>query len=253
MRLNPRYPAWHAQQLSWSYRLVGRYEEAIATVKQSLLRNPNWLFSHTELSVNYLLLWISQQSQDPQTLDQALEAAQRAVALDATSPLGHLALSLAYLWQKHYDQALAETEQVLTLNPPFAGFYTVSANILTYLGQPEKAGKAVEKALGLLNTGLRPSGLRSLGHTYYLTGRPEEAVTALKRSLIGTPIDLDAHLFLAAVYAELGRDAEAQAEAAEVLRINPKWSLAVWKQRVPYKDPAMLERVFAALRRAGLK
>jgi hypothetical protein len=52
---------------------------------------------------------------------------------------------------------------------------------------------------------------------------------------------------------EEGRDAEAQAEAAEVLRVNPNWSLEVWRQRVPYKDPAMLERVFAALRKAGLK
>jgi adenylate cyclase len=231
---------------------VGRYEEAIAAQKQALLRNSNWLSSHLELSFNYDLLWSSQQSHDPQNLDQALEAAQRAVALDATSPFSHLALSLAYLWNKHYDQALAETEQVLALNSPFAAFYTVSAGILTYLGQLEKASTLVEKTLGL-NTRLSPSNFRPLGHTYYLTGRPEEAIAALKRCLIGTPADLDAHLFLAAVYSELGREAEAQAEAAEVLRINPKWSLEVWKQRVPYKDPAMLERVFAALRKAGLR
>jgi adenylate cyclase len=139
MRLNPRPQFWYAHQLGWSYRLVGRYEEALAAAKQAVLRNPDWLGSHLELSLNYLLLWSSQQSHDPQTLDQALEAAQRAVALDAASPWTHLLLSLAYLWEKHYDQALAETEQVLALNPPFAGFYTVSAGILTYLGQLEKA------------------------------------------------------------------------------------------------------------------
>ena len=64
---------------------------------------------------------------------------------------------------------------------------------------------------------------------------------------------MDAHLLLAAVYSELGREAEARTEAAAVLRINPKWSLEVWKERVPYKDPAMLEHQFAALRKAGLK
>jgi hypothetical protein len=58
---------------------------------------------------------------------------------------------------------------------------------------------------------------------------------------------------LAAVYSELGRETEAQAEAAEVLRINPKFSLAVHKERIPIKDPAMLERQIAALRKAGLK
>ena len=86
-----------------------------------------------------------------------------------------------------------------------------------------------------------------------MTGRPEEAIATLKRSLNGSPADLDAHLLLAAVYSELGRDTDAQAEAEEVRRINPNWSLEVWKQRAPYKDPAMLERVFAALRKAGLK
>jgi hypothetical protein len=75
----------------------------------------------------------------------------------------------------------------------------------------------------------------------------------LKQYLSHYPNILGAHLTLAAVYSELGKEAEARAEAAAVLRINPNWSLEVWKQRVPYKDPAMLERVFAALHKAGLK
>ena len=231
---------------------MGRYEEAIAAAKQAILRNPNWLPSHIELSISYRLLWIFQQSHAPQTLDQALEAAQRAVALDSTPPWAHLSLSWAYLWKKQYEQALAETEQVLTLNPPFGGVYALLANTLNYLGRLEEASKLVEKALRL-RPRLLPGHFRSLGHTYYLTGRSEEAIAALKRSLIGTPADLDAHLLLAAVYSELGQGTEAQAETAEVLRINPNWSLEVWRQRVPYKDPAMLERVFAALRKAGLK
>ena len=67
------------------------------------------------------------------------------------------------------------------------------------------------------------------------------------------PNILPAHLMLAAVYSELGQAAEARAEAAEVLRLNPKFSLEVHKQRMPIKDPAMLERHIAALRKAGLK
>jgi adenylate cyclase len=52
---------------------------------------------------------------------------------------------------------------------------------------------------------------------------------------------------------ELGREAEARAEAAEVLRLNPNFLLDVHKQRMPIKDPATLERYIAALRKAGLK
>jgi adenylate cyclase len=64
---------------------------------------------------------------------------------------------------------------------------------------------------------------------------------------------LGAHLTLAAVYSELGREAEARAEAAEVLRLNPHFSLEVLRQRAPIKDPAIRERYLAALRKAGLK
>lgn len=154
--------------------------------------------------------------------------------------------------QKQYEKASAEAEQVLALNPSIGQIYAWLANILSYLGRSEEARGLVEQALRL-NPRLPPRGLLQLGHTYYLTGRTEEAIAALKKSLNGSPADLDAHLLLAAVYSELGRDTEAQAAAAEVLRINPSWSLAVWKQRVPYKDPAMLERVFVALRQAGLQ
>jgi len=58
---------------------------------------------------------------------------------------------------------------------------------------------------------------------------------------------------LAAVYSELGQTAEAQKEAAEVLRLNPNFSLEVHRQRMPIKDPAVLGRHIAALRKAGLK
>lgn len=116
----------------------------------------------------------------------------------------------------------------------------------------EEALELVEKALHL-NPWLPTDSFPALGQVYYRTGRTEEAIAALKQSRNGSPADLDAHLFLAAVYSEIGRDAEARAAAAEVLRINPAWSLAVWKQRVPYRDPAMSERVFIALRKAGLR
>ena len=77
--------------------------------------------------------------------------------------------------------------------------------------------------------------------------------TELKQYLTRYPNILKAHLTLTAVYSEVGRDAAARAEAAEVLRLNPQFSLEVHKQREPIKDPALLERQLAALRKAGLQ
>jgi hypothetical protein len=64
---------------------------------------------------------------------------------------------------------------------------------------------------------------------------------------------LGAHQHLAVIYVELGRDAEARAEVAEVLQIAPKFSLEGLRQRLLNKDPAENERYLAALRKAGLK
>ena len=58
---------------------------------------------------------------------------------------------------------------------------------------------------------------------------------------------------LAATYAELGREKEARAEVAEVLRINPAYSVERYRGRAPFKNQADLDRVIAALHKAGLK
>jgi adenylate cyclase len=62
-----------------------------------------------------------------------------------------------------------------------------------------------------------------------------------------------AHLNLAACYAELDRLEEARAEVAEVLRLDPHFSLEVLRQNFAYKEPAALERFLGGLRKAGLK
>jgi adenylate cyclase len=161
-------------------------------------------------------------------------------------------LGRVYLWQRQYELAGAEVERAITLGPTEAREYAGLAEMLGRMGRAEEALQMVEQALHHepFEAALH---LNSVGMAYYLAGRLEEAISPLKQFLAHYPNILDARLTLAAVYSELGRESEAQAEAAEVLRINPKWSLEVWKQRVPYKDPAMLERVFAALRKAGLK
>jgi len=86
-----------------------------------------------------------------------------------------------------------------------------------------------------------------------VAGHYDEARAPLQRYLNRYPNRLHIHLMLAAVYSELGQAAEARAEAAEVLRLNSKFSLEVHKQRMPIKDPTVLERHIEALRKAGLK
>ena len=58
---------------------------------------------------------------------------------------------------------------------------------------------------------------------------------------------------LAATYSMMGREKDARAEGAEVLRINPKFSLDSLAKMLPYKDQSETDKVANALRKAGLK
>jgi adenylate cyclase len=238
--------------LGGAYFLTGRYTEALATEQEFLSRSPSHLYGRLVLAFSYLWLWVFQQSTDTRTLAQALEAAQRVIALNASFSGGHGVLGVISLWQKQYEPALAEIERAIALDPNNAGGYAVLAQALSRVGRVKEALEMVEQALRRKPL-IADQHLTPVGITYALAGRPEKAIAPLKQYLSRYPNILGPHLTLAAVYSELGREAEARAEAAEVLRINPQYSLEVYRQREPIKDPALLERQVAALRKAGLK
>ena len=65
------------------------------------------------------------------------------------------------------------------------------------------------------------------------------------------PFDQTNRIRLAAVYSLLGREEDASAQAAEILRLNPKFSIksiARW----PIKNKEDLDLMMNALRKAGL-
>jgi adenylate cyclase len=62
-----------------------------------------------------------------------------------------------------------------------------------------------------------------------------------------------AYVNLTICYAYLGRQQEAEAELAKVLRLWPTYSLEIERQSMPYKNPADLERYLDGLRKAGLQ
>ena len=55
IRLNPMPPSYYLIHLARSYRMVGRYEDSIATYKKVLDRIPNNLITHADLAATYSL------------------------------------------------------------------------------------------------------------------------------------------------------------------------------------------------------
>ena len=252
MRLNPHYPPFYLGDLGWTCNLTGRHAEAVAALKEATRRGPTLMAHYSILANSYMQQWAAQQEADSHTLEQALAAAQRTTTLNDSFPRGHASLSIVYLWQKQYEQAFTEGERAVALDPNLAEVSAVLAEVLSRVGRSEEAIEMAEQTLRR-KPDVADLHLIRVGNAYYFAGKPEEAIAPLKQYLTRYPNILGVHLTLAAVYNELGKEAEAQAEAAEVLRINPQFSLEVHKERVPIKDIAVLEWHVAALRKAGLK
>ena len=94
--------------------------------------------------------------------------------------------------------------------------------------------------------------LGRLGEAYRLTGQYEKAVHEYKEGIRLQPDDMFSHLNLALCYVKLEREADAHAEAAEVLRINPKFSVEGYAKLIALKDEASKNRLIDGMRKAGL-
>jgi tetratricopeptide (TPR) repeat protein len=228
------------------------YAQALQKYERALELDPEFALAYALLGLIHFQEWSFGWSQDPKTLEQAFELAQKAIALDESLPVGHHVLGNVYLWKKQHEQAIAELEEAIALSPNSADGLAGLGGILNWAGKPEKAIGLVKKAMRL-NPRYPSWYLWILGHAYFLTGRYEEAIETLRRFLDRNPHFMPAHFYLAAIYSDLGRQEEARAEVAELERLGSQSPAETTKQKIPYKDQAVLERLFDSLRKAGLK
>jgi adenylate cyclase len=185
-------------------------------------------------------------------IEKGIEMVQKALAMDESIPDAHALLCSLYTLKKEYDKAIAEGERAVALDPGGAQVHMCYANSLSWAGQPEEAIPMFQKAIRL-----NPFGTTSLylnfGIALTKTGRFEEAVSAYKKALQRAPDNVAAHLLLASTYSYMGREKEAHAEAAEVLRINPKFTVDESAKNIPFRAQSERDKFVNALHKAGLK
>ena len=172
--------------------------------------------------------------------------------MDDSLSSAHILLCALYRRGGEYDKSIAEGERAVALDPSATAALDNYASSLMVAGRPEEAIPLFQKAIRLNPFG--PSYLyRDFGAALRNTGRFEEAVSAYKKAIQIAPDNIIAHTDLAGIYIMMGREKEARAEAAEVLRINPKFSLDNYAKTIPGKNRSRIDSHINALRKAGLK
>ncbi len=180
------------------------------------------------------------------------QCAERAVALDPSLSTAHETLAFAYLGAKQHDLALQSAERAVALEPSSADALVSLGEILSFSGRAAEAVPRIEQAMRL-NPRYPASYLWALGQAYQFSNRLTEAVTLYQRVLARNPAHLVARLQLAVIYSELGQLPEAQAQLAEIRRINPVFSLRYVIDRIPYRNAEDMTRVVDSLKRAGFE
>ncbi len=204
------------------------------------------------LGQNYIIGWSFLFSPDPNALDRASLLAQQAIALDDSLPFAHSVLGTSYLLKRQYADALSEAQRAIALGPNDASSYEWLSFIMNNTRKRAEAIDLAEKAMRL-DPRNHDRYLYLEGSSYTQMGRYEEAIPLLKRNLASYPNGLQSHYCLVVDYIELGREPKARAEAAEILRISPNFSVDTYVQRFPNQDEAYKERVRIDLHKASLK
>jgi len=186
-----------------------------------------------------------------ESVREAFQCAQKSISLNESS-VAHGLLSWLYLITGVHEKALLEGERSIAVAPNSADAHAFYAFSLAFAGEPKKAMSRIESALRL--NPFPPSWYFLVsGIAYRLLGRYEEAIAAYKKAISIEPGNLSAHVALATVYALDGREMEAQGEAEEVLRIEPKFSVERYAKSLAFMNQAYRDLSIAALRKAGLK
>ena len=187
-------------------------------------------------------------------MDKATREALTAVEADSEDAWAHHALGYSYLFARRFDDAIAEFELALRLNPNFAFSQAFYAVTLCYAGRYEEGDVAIRRALRLSPRDPLAAIYYGLGAYIQFAGsRYEEAILLARESLRQRADFVGAHRVLTAA-AGMAGDRELSAIALQGLRqAQPSISLEWIARELPMRRFEDREHYLEGLRRAGLK
>jgi adenylate cyclase len=220
--------------------------------QEAIELDPKYASAYRILGLTHMHDILLGRSKSPkESLGKAIALVKKSIELDDLNGYNHAALGFLLVMIRQYDKAVAEGERGVALDPNVADGYGWLGMIYRYVGRWEDAITAYEKGIRL-NPIPPIFYLYGLGLAYGWTGRYEEGITELKKAIQIQPDSPYNRMMAAAVYSLAGRDEEARKEGAELLKLNPKFSLKKWGKSLKYKNQNDQERLISALRKAGL-
>lgn len=194
--------------------------------------------------IEYRAQWVDT---GPEALDRATAYVEQAAEMVGDTYQIHRIMAKISQARGEHDKALAHSERALEFNPNDGDLLANYGQMLTYAGQSKEARRWVDDAMR--RNPHYPGWYASvLSNILYLQKDYEAAVASLNR--IGTLAIWD-HRLLAASYAQLSLQDEAQQHVKAVLEIDPNFSLGAFKSKLQFRRDADKDHFLEGLKKAG--
>ncbi|MDE5458100.1 adenylate/guanylate cyclase domain-containing protein [Bradyrhizobium sp. CSA112] len=223
--------------------------EAQLLLDRAIALDPNYAHAHAWKACVLGQTWVYGWCADRDaTFQRVADELQIALALDDNDSDVHRILAAVNLTRNDHDKAAYHQERAIALNPNYDLVVVQQGEFLTWLGRPEEGIDWIRKAMRL-NPYHPERFWNHLGRALYCAERFAEAAEAFARI---TRPDHTHHAFLAAIFAQMGDNVAAAAHAAEVVKLEPTFSVAAYLATQHYKQETDRRRHEAGLLKAGL-
>jgi adenylate cyclase len=187
----------------------------------------------------------------PETSSSIEALARRAVALDGADAEAHSALSSALRRRADYDGALAEAARALAISPNLAFAHHMLGATLIFSGRPNEGLASIERSIRLDPRHPGAVRLMQVALALYVSREYTAAVEAAKRAIRSYPDFPNSYRWLAAALGQLGRTDEAKEALAKAIEIVPASFEMYVSKGVPWMRPEDHAHMLDGLRKAG--
>jgi adenylate cyclase len=218
--------------------------------------DPNFAGAFASLATTYFIAVAMGWSKSPiEDFMRCEELIQQAKELDKDLSVAYASAALLWLFKRDHKKSIEEAKRAIALGPNYPMNYFALAYAKYYTGDFQEAASLCEKIERL--SPYRPTiYLMAMGLAYRGAGRYDEAIAIfndlLDRAQKGEFNPLMAHQFLALAFSIQGNLSKARFHAAELLKLNPNYSLEYFRTITFFKNPKHLEPLIDALRKAGI-
>jgi adenylate cyclase len=237
-------------------KLMTRFDREAASEARTLLEqaielDPNYAEAYSLLGLYYFDAWRLWGESRDANLARALDLSTTAAELSPLDPAPHVLAAQIHQFRREFAAANVEADVALELEPNDAITLANLGSMLRYAHRAGEAAEVVERAVRL-DPYHPPNYLEWLGDAYLMLGRYDDCIQAMERGVALDPDFVALHVVGAECHAAAGNEAKARDAAANILRVNPRFTLKAFASYVPFTDERDLRLKIDLLRKAGL-